>query len=102
MSNPFQRRHHRDRRRNRGIAIHQGRTEHTDEPEEGPSCVHPAQKRHQRENAAFAAIVHPQGKGDVFQRGTTISVHRINDSAPRVAAGSEWAPPVTSSTVLSV
>jgi hypothetical protein len=35
-----------------------------------------------------------------FSEVTMISVHRISDSAPRIAAGS--APPVTSSTVFSV
>jgi hypothetical protein len=31
-------------------------------------CI-PAQKRHQRENAAFAFIVRAHGQRDVFQRG---------------------------------
>jgi hypothetical protein len=37
-----------------------------------------------------------------FSEVTMISVHRISDSVPRIAAGSECAPPVTSSTVFSV
>jgi hypothetical protein len=37
-----------------------------------------------------------------FSEVTMISVHRINDSAPRIASGFGCTPPVTSSTVFSV
>jgi hypothetical protein len=36
-------------------------------------------------NAAFAAIIHAQGKVTYFSEVTMISVHRISDSAPRIA-----------------
>ena len=65
---PLQCRHYRDCRRNRGIAVQQRRAAQTDEHDEGPPLVHPAQKRHQGENATFAAIVERQGDSDVFQR----------------------------------
>jgi hypothetical protein len=37
------------------------------EYDEGLPPVRPPQKCHQCENAAFAAIIHAQGNGDVFQ-----------------------------------
>jgi hypothetical protein len=65
----FERRQHRDRRRDGAVAIDQRRAEQTDGNDGGSlPLLHP-QQRHQSQNAAFAVIVDAHGERDIFHAG---------------------------------
>ena len=65
---PLQRREHRNRRRDRPVAVDQRRAEKTDRDDDGAMLSLHAKQRHQREDAALAVIVDAHRDGHVFDR----------------------------------
>ena len=65
----LQRRQHRNRGRDRAVAVNQGRAEQAEGNDRAALFVSPGKQRHQSHNAAFAIIVHAHGNRDVFDRG---------------------------------
>ena len=65
----FERAQHRDRRRNGAVAVQQRGAEHAERDHHRPFAMLDAQKRHQRQDAAFAFVVGAHHHRDVFDRG---------------------------------
>ena len=64
----FQRREHRNRRRDRAVAINERRAEEAYRYDERPLMLLDAEQRHQRDDAAFAVVVDAHGDIDVLDR----------------------------------
>ena len=62
MFEPFERREHGDRRRDRAVAVDQRGAEQADGDDRGPVLPLDAEQRHEREDAAFAVIVDAHGE----------------------------------------
>ena len=62
----FERRQHRDRRRDRAVAVDQRSAEKTDGHNGGPLVLLYPEQGHQRQDAAFAVIVDAHGEPDIF------------------------------------
>ena len=65
---PFERAQHRDRRRDRAVAVEQRRAENADRDDADALAVLDAEERHQRENAALAVVVGAHDDGHVLDR----------------------------------
>jgi hypothetical protein len=65
----FERREHRDRRRDRAVPVNESRAEQAERHDPRSFLALNAQQRHQGEDAALAVIVDPHGDGDVFDTG---------------------------------
>jgi hypothetical protein len=64
----FERREHRNRRRDRAVAVNERRSEQAYRDNEGPLMLLDAEQGHQRDNAAFAVVVDAHGDIDVLDR----------------------------------
>ena len=66
---PFERRQHGNRRRDRAVAIDQRGAEQAEHDDQRTLPLLDAQERHQGEDAALAFVIDGHGDGDVFDRG---------------------------------
>src|SRR5262249_4735247 len=73
---PFKRREHRDRRRDRAVAIDEGRAEEANCDNRRSPMSLDANESHKRNYAALAVVIDPHGDGSVFNR-------RNDDQGPK-------------------
>ena len=64
----FERREHRNRRRDRAVAVNERRAEQANRDDQRPLTLLDAEQGHQRDDAAFAVVVDPHGDIDVLDR----------------------------------
>ena len=88
----LERRQHRDRRRDRAVAVNQRGAEQADGHDDRPLMLLDAEQRHQRDDAALAVVVDPHGEIDVFDGGDEEEGPQDQRQRPERAAGSGCGP----------
>ena len=68
LLHPFERREHRNRRRDRAVAVNERRAEQAYRDNQRPLTLLDAEQGHQRDDAALAVVVDAHGDIDVLDR----------------------------------